>query len=51
MMSPSSSHIMAKTMSVFAAKTLCSQPLPAPLPKSAPDAAADIARVCWKPVL
>jgi hypothetical protein len=49
MMSPSSSHTMAKTMSVFAATMSLSQPEPAPLPKSPPEAAADMARVCWKP--
>ena len=45
-MRPSSSLTTPKTMSVSAAKMSLSQPLPAPLPKSPPEAAALRACVC-----
>ena len=47
--SPSSSLSTANTMSVLAATMSFSQPSPAPWPKSPPEAAALMARVCWKP--
>ena len=46
MMSPCSSQMTAKTMSVLPATMSLSQPAPPPFPKSPPAAAADMARAC-----